>query len=292
MSKRLLACVLGVLTLLVASATATAAPGPPGVQTADQSAGSQQGAVAASAATQYGASNKNVPIRVGSEGDNGSVEQSNDASSKAEAENENKTDQDADQSQAGSSCCTSAPAAADAKAADPKAADTKVAEPKADACCASTPSVQTADQSADSKQAAAAHSAAVQKKPSNTNISIRVGSEGHNGSVDQSNEVSSKAEAENENKTKQDVDQWQIGHDRCGCADGLGIQVAGQSAKSLQGAFALSAALQAKPSNSNKPASVWSPGDGGSVDQSNDTDSEGEAENGNRLKQLAHQLEL
>jgi hypothetical protein len=368
MSKRLLACVLGVLTLLVASATATAAPGPPGVQTADQSAGSQQGAVAASgatqvqpsntnigirvfspgndgsvsqsndvsseaeaenenktkqdadqsqggaggiqtaaqaaangqlagavsAATQYGASNKNVPIRVGSEGDNGSVEQSNDASSKAEAENENKTKQDADQSQAGSSCCTPAPAAADAKAADPKAADTKVAEPKADACCASAPSVQTADQSADSKQAAAAHSAAVQKKPSNTNVSIRVGSEGDNGSVEQSNEVSSKAEAENENKTKQDADQSQGGakgkdsKDGC-CPSQGGIQVSDQDASNHQAAAASSTAVQEKPKNTNISIRVFSPGDDGDVTQSNTVSSKAEAENENKTKQDADQ---
>jgi hypothetical protein len=153
--------------------------------------------------------------------------------------------------------------------------------------------VQTADQSATGEQGALAASEATQTTPSNTNISIRVFSPGDDGSVTQSNDVSSKAEAENDNDTEQDADQFQGSHGkRCGCSDDLGIQVIGQSAKNKQLAAALSAAFQLAPKNSNAPVSVWSRGDAGSVDQSNSADSRGEAENDNELEQLAQQFQL
>jgi hypothetical protein len=253
MSKRLLACVLGALALLLAAPALAAEPPPAGVQTADQSATGEQGALAASEATQTTPSNTNISIRVFSPGDDGSVTQSNDVSSKAEAENDNDTEQDADQSQSGSG------------------------------------GIQTADQSAENAQLAAAKSTAAQYGASNTNVPIRVGSSGSNGSVTQSNDVSSKAEAENDNDTDQDVDQ-SIGSGKedhgCGCEQGdPAIQTADQSSESAQLAGAKSEAVQKDPKNVNLAIRVGSEGDNGDVTQSNSVSSKAEAENDNDTDQ-------
>jgi hypothetical protein len=250
MSKRLLACVLGALALLLAAPALAAEPPPAGVQTADQSSSSGQAAVAGSEATQIKPSNTNISIRVFSPGDDGSVTQSNDVSSKAEAENDNDTEQDADQSQSGSG------------------------------------GIQTADQSAENAQLAAAKSTAAQYGASNTNIPIRVGSKGDNGSVTQSNDVSSKAEAENDNDTDQDVDQSiGSGKDGCGCSSDPAIQTADQSSESTQLAAAKSEAVQKDPKNVNLSIRVGSKGDNGDVDQSNSASSKAEAENDNDTDQ-------
>jgi hypothetical protein len=250
MSKRLLACVLGALALLLAAPALAAEPPPAGVQTADQSSSSGQAAVAGSEATQIKPSNTNISIRVFSPGDDGSVTQSNDVSSKAQASNDNDTEQDADQSQSGSG------------------------------------GIQTADQSAENAQLAAAKSTAAQYGASNTNIPIRVGSEGDNGSVTQSNDVSSKAEAENDNDTDQDVDQSiGSGKDGCGCSTDPAIQTADQSSESAQLAAAKSEAVQKDPKNVNLSIRVGSKGDNGDVDQSNSVSSKAEAENDNDTDQ-------
>jgi hypothetical protein len=251
--------------MLTIPATAAADPST-GVQTADQSAGSEQGAVATSQAAQIDPSNTNISIRVFSDGNDGSVEQSNTVSSDAEAENENETKQDADQSQAGAG------------------------------------GIQTSDQTAYNGQLAAAYSTALQFGASNTNLPIRVGSDGSNGSVEQSNEVSSEAEAENENETKQDADQSQAGGTACCaagkaadqksgacCATAPGVQTADQKAVNEQAAGAKSAAVQKGASNVNLAIRVGSEGDGGSVTQTNAVSSKAEAENENETKQDADQ---
>jgi hypothetical protein len=230
--------------MLTIPATAAADPST-GVQTADQSAGSEQGAVATSQAAQIDPSNTNISIRVFSDGNDGSVEQSNTVSSDAEAENENETKQDADQSQAGAG------------------------------------GIQTSDQTAYNGQLAAAYSTALQFGASNTNLPIRVGSDGSNGSVEQSNEVSSEAEAENENETKQDADQSQAG--------GSGIQATDQVAGNKQVAGAASTAVQEKPRNVNISIRVLSDGNDGNVRQSNEVSSKAEADNENETKQDADQ---
>jgi hypothetical protein len=236
-----------------------------GIQVASQDAYNAQGAFSLSKAEQEHAKNDNAPIRVGSKGDDGRVSQSNDVSSEAEAKNDNDTKQDIDQDIHG----------------------------------ASGTGNQVGYQSAANLQLAGAASAAVQKGASNDNAPVRVFSKGDGGSVRQSNDVSSDAEAKNDNDTKQKLDQ-DLGGSKdhgCGC-DSLGIQVAGQQAKSAQGAFAGSAAVQDfgrsecgchSGGNSNDPVRVYSKGDDGYVAQRNSVDSDADAKNDNDTYQNADQ---
>src|SRR5207248_2358068 len=219
-----------------------------GIQTGTQSAGNTQLAGSLSTASQIGATNTNIPVRVLSPGSNGNVTQSNTVSSTASSTNHNATDQDASQSQAGA-----------------------------------RPGIQTSDQSASNHQLAVAASSASQVRPTNTNISVRVLSPGNDGNVTQSNEVSSTAKASNSNSTDQSSDQDPTGNGgSCGCGSApLGIQVAKQQASNDQAAAALSAASQTGAKNENMPVRVLSPGNGGSVNQSNDVSSSASASNHN-----------
>ena len=74
------------------------------IQQANQQAGTEQGALAASAAIQVDPSNDASPVRVLSPGSDGSVNQSNNAASSAHSGNSAATTQNANQSQAGESC--------------------------------------------------------------------------------------------------------------------------------------------------------------------------------------------
>jgi ribosomal protein L24 len=220
-----------------------------GTQVIGQAADSEQKAAAAAATVQEKPSNRNISIRVLSDGDDGNVTQTNSASSNATAGNVNLTKQDADQEQAGSG-------------------------------------FQFVGQTAENDQKATALAGTVQEKPSNTNISIRVLSPGDGGNVTQSNTASSNATAGNLNALKQDADQEQGGHD-CKCGDGK--QVIGQSAKSEQDATALATTFQLKPSNTNTSIRVLSKGDDGDVTQSNTATSNATAGNLNLTKQDADQ---
>ncbi len=224
--------------------------GSAGSQVIGQSADNHQGALAGSLTVQEGAKNENISVRVLSEGNNGPVSQSNIASSNAVAGNANGTSQTADQDQAGGSC----------------------------KCGSGT---QVIGQSASNAQGAAAFSATIQEKPSNSNLPIRVLSEGDDGPVTQSNVATSNATAANLNGTSQAADQSQAG--------GAGIQVIGQESKS--GQLALSAALTAQlgASNENAPVRVLSPGFGGSVSQANTASSNAAAGNVNGTAQNAIQ---
>jgi hypothetical protein len=231
----------------------------PAIQTSDQSAESEQKAIALSAAEQKDAKNVNLPIRVGSSGNDGSVKQTNDVSSDATAKNDNDLRQSTDQDVSGGSGTA----------------------------------VQTADQSAANEQKAAAASTAVQDKPKNVNISVRVLSDGNGGNVTQTNSVDSSAKATNDNDTHQSIDQdptgaSKDGHD-CGCAGSTGIQTAKQGAESTQGAAALSTAEQRGASNTNTPIRVGSSGNDGNVFQSNDVSSEAKASNDNDTTQRIDQ---
>ena len=223
-----------------------------GLQAVGQDADSEQDAVAASTAEQTGAKNTNISVRVLSPGDDGSVDQSNSVDSSATAANLNLTKQDADQDQGGSG------------------------------------GIQAIGQEADSDQKAAALSVAKQQGASNTNIPVRVLSDGDNGRVRQSNSVDSSATAANLNALKQDADQDQ-GDKADGCCESGGIQAVGQEAKSDQDATALSSAFQSGASNTNTPVRVGSEGDDGHVSQSNSVDSDATALNVNLAKQDADQ---
>src|SRR5262249_39966671 len=134
-----------------------------GVQASKQDASTDQAALAASSATQIKPSNSNISVRVLSKGDNGSVNQSNSASSEANASN------DAD--------------AQESASRDPRGAGS---------------GDQVATQKADTEQLAVGVSSAKQIEPSNSNDSVRVLSKGDDGKVMQSNDVSSEANASND----------------------------------------------------------------------------------------------
>ena len=143
--------------------------------------------------------------------------------------------------------------------------------------------LQAIGQSAENDQDAAALAATTQEKPSNSNISVRVLSPGDDGDVTQTNAASSDASAGNLNLTGQDAEQTQAG--------GSGLQAIGQEAESDQDAAALAATKQEKPSNSNISVRVLSPGDSGSVSQSNIASSEATAANINLTGQKAEQTQ-
>src|SRR5687768_1017311 len=296
-----------------------------GTQAVGQSAENDQAATALSLATQAGASNSNIPVRVLSDGDDGSVEQTNSVESDATAANINATGQSADQSGAGGSGTQaigqSADSEQDAAAAskaeqtgakntnisvrvlspgddgdvsqsntvesDAKAANLNLTGQHAGQTQSGAGGTQAIGQSAKSDQGAAALSAAKQDGASNTNVPVRVLSPGNGGSVTQTNSVKSDATAANLNATKQDADQTQSGHG-CGCSSD-GTQAIGQSAKNDQAAIALSAALQSGASNTNTPVRVGSKGDDGDVSQTNSVDSDATASNLNVTKQDADQ---
>ena len=220
-----------------------------GTQAIGQSAKNDQDATALAKTIQEKPSNTNISVRVLSPGDNGSVSQTNTASSTAKAGNLNATKQDADQEQDADSCKCSG-------------------------------GEQAIGQAADSEQDAVALAKTEQEKPSNTNISVRVLSPGDEGDVTQSNTATSDAKAGNINLTKQDADQKQ---------DGSGLQAIGQSADNDQKALAASLTAQKNPSNKNISVRVLSPGDGGSVTQSNTASSQATAGNLNATEQDADQ---
>ena len=221
-----------------------------GSQIIGQLAKSDQEAKAAAVTVQHGASNENVDVRVLSPGNGGPVNQSNTASSNADAGNKNGTYQTADQNQTGGSCkCPGG-------------------------------GMQTIGQFTDNDQSAGAFAATVQERPSNENGSVRVLSHGNDGSVSQTNEASSNAEAGNANATKQEATQGQVGS---------GLQVIGQAAKNEQDAAALGTTFQIGASNENAPVRVLSPGNGGSVSQSNVASSDATAGNINWTDQTAGQ---
>ena len=225
-----------------------------GIQVIGQEAKNHQGAAALSAAFQAGASNENKPLRVLSPGSDGSVVQSNSVASGATATNSNEVGQTADQTQrgGGSSNCL---------------------------CPSGAIGIQALGQSSWNAQGSLAASFAAQQAgrspcgcpegASNVNSPLRVLSEGSGGSVWQANTVESNATGSNTNGVDQSASQVQSG-----AGAQLGIQAAGQSAQNFQLAAALSAALQIAPKNSNKPASVLSPGGGGSTSQWNGADSD------------------
>jgi hypothetical protein len=229
MRRQLLAIALALSA--AASAAGVAAAEPP-VQVAGQTATTAQQSTAASEATQTNPSNTNISIRVLSPGDDGAVSQQNSAASSAAAGNSASTGQSAGQTEAAGG------------------------------------GVQSSTQSAATGQLAAALSSAQQAGASNTNVPIRVLSPGNNGPVTQSNTAGSRADAGNTASTGQSSTQAQ-GGSGCECGGSGGIQTADQSALTGQAAGAASTAAQQSPSNTAASVRVLSPGNDGSVAQSN-----------------------
>ena len=142
---------------------------------------------------------------------------------------------------------------------------------------------QAAEQVAGSQQAAQSNATSTQYQPSNTNISVRVLSPGNDGAVSQENNSSAVSNAANQNTTSQTVDQSQSG------AGATAIQEALQKAGNQQAAVSNAESTQVKPSNRNISVRVLSPGDNGSVSQSNNSSAESKAKNSNELDQTLSQ---
>ena len=214
-----------------------------GVQAVGQEAITGQKADSEAKSVQEHASNENIPVRIGSKGDGGSVEQSNNSVAGSFAGNAAKTTQGVSQTQGGG-------------------------------CGCSGDLVQAVGQKAITGQLAESEATSIQKGASNSNTPVRIHSKGDDGDVEQSNNSIALSGALNAAKTEQVVGQTQGGG--CGCkdrhkSDGAGVQAVGQWAETWQKADSDAKSEQWKPSNSNTPVREKSKGDGGSVSQSNNS---------------------
>jgi len=319
---------LAALLLLLGLGAGTAAADSP-TQAALQQAASQQSASSDANATQVNPTNRNVSVRIGSAGDNGNVTQTNAAAALALAGNANQTSQSATQTQSGAGTQAAGQAAANAQDATANAGATQVKpsndnvsvrihspgddgdvqQTNAAAAGAAAGNAngtaqsagqsqsggggdQAVEQAASNEQAADAKADAKQIKPSNENISVRIGSAGNNGKVTQTNAALAGALAGNANETTQSADQSQGGGDaaKCGCGHGGdGVQAVGQFADSHQSADADADAKQIKPTNDNTSVRIDSPGHDGDVSQSNVAGALGVAFNANATEQSVDQ---
>ena len=215
-----------------------------GVQAVGQKAETGQKAESEATSVQEHASNENIPVRIHSEGDNGSVTQSNNSAAFSFAGNAASTEQAVEQSQA-------------------------------DGCGCSGDLVQAVGQKAFTGQIAKSDATSIQKGAKNSNTPVRIFSKGDDGDVDQSNNSLALSKAFNAAQTKQLVGQSQGGG--CECDDrkksdgGAGVQAVGQWADTFQKADSDATSLQFYPSNTNAPVREKSWGGGGSVAQSNNS---------------------
>ncbi len=232
--KSALSVLVSLLVILVLGTTAAMASPPPvaapATQTAGQANGNDQSATAGATSTQSSPANYNIPVRVLSPGNDGSVDQSNSSTALAGAVNLNGTQQQTGQNQAGGG---------------------------------SGPASQTAGQDNASHQKADSTATSTQDHPVNYNIPVRVLSPGDDGSVKQSNDSTAASLAANLNATDQSIGQHQAG------SGGPAVQAAGQANGSSQSADSTATSTQDHAVNYNIPVRVLSPGNDGSVDQSN-----------------------
>jgi hypothetical protein len=247
------------------STTQSATQSGGGVQTAKQDADNKQSADSSASSTQDHPSNVNIPVRIYSDGDNGSVKQVNDSSAKSAAGNKNETNQNAEQGSGSGST------------------------PVRSACgggCGDHggPSVQDAEQSSSSDQSARSSASSEQDHPKNVNIPVRIGSSGDDGRVTQINSSSAVSAAGNKNTTDQSVDQ-----SAGGSSGGSAVQYADQEAGNKQDATSDATSHQTGASNANYPVRIGSPGGGGSVIQVNDSSAKSAAGNKNDTNQTATQ---
>jgi hypothetical protein len=228
--RRHLAALAGAVTLLFGAGAGTALADSP-TQAALQAAGTSQSATSDATSTQVKPTNSATSVRIGSPGNDGSVDQSNTSAAASAAANLAGTTQQATQDQSGSG-------------------------------------TQAAAQQAYTDQSADSSATSTQDHPSNSAISVRIGSPGNGGDVQQSNASEAESLAANAAKTDQAVQQQQQGSGSCKCGGG-GTQVAEQKAKTDQSASSDATSTQYKPSNSAISVRIGSPGNDGSVDQSN-----------------------
>jgi hypothetical protein len=139
---------------------------------------------------------------------------------------------------------------------------------------------QLSEQVAGSLQSAQSNATSTQINPSNTNISVRVLSPGNDGDVTQSNSSEAVSFAGNSNDTTQSANQSQSGSGGVAA-----VQEAAQKAANGQWANSNAESKQVNPTNKNISVRVLSPGDNGSVNQSNDSKAKSFAGNKNELTQ-------
>jgi hypothetical protein len=247
-------------------------------QQAAQEAVNLQKAEADAESKQIEPSNKNISVRVLSPGDNGHVSQENNSKARSKAENDNDLDQDIDQHQGGGG----APMSSDSYGDYGKKDDC--------GCKYGGTGIQAAGQEAVNKQFADADADSVQVKPSNTNISVRVLSPGDDGDVSQENNSYADATAKNDNDTDQTIEQKQRSSG-CGCKSSDLIQAAAQSAFNFQKADADAESKQIKPENNAFSLRLKSWGDGGDLDQSNNSWASAFSRNENDLDQDLEQTQ-
>jgi hypothetical protein len=240
-------------------------------QAAGQEAKNDQWADSDADSKQEGASNVNVPVRIGSKGDDGDVTQTNASAALAASLNGNKTDQSVDQSQGGRSM-------ADGRS-----------DSKRCGCSSDALYLQDAGQEAKNEQGARSNADSTQKDASNVNAPVRIGSKGDGGDVTQTNASLAAAISANGNKAEQSIDQDQGGSGSGHGGDALYVQAAGQEAKSEQGARSDADSTQKDASNVNAPVRIGSKGDGGDVTQTNLSAALAASLNGNHTDQSVEQ---
>jgi epidermal growth factor receptor substrate 15 len=241
------------------SAQQQQAGGAGGTQAAGQAASSSQTAASDATSTQTKPTNSNIAVRIDSPGNAGAVTQTNSSAAESAAANLNKTDQSANQAQAGGACCAG-----------------------------TSGGTQAVGQKADNTQDATSSATSTQTKPTNSNISVRIDSPGNAGAVTQTNSSSAASLAANANKADQSATQQQAGG-AC-CASG-GTQAVGQAAKNDQSATSDATSTQVKPTNQNIPVRIGSPGNDGTVTQTNSSAAASAALNANKLDQTATQTQ-
>jgi hypothetical protein len=227
------------------------------VQAIGQKAEGSQDASSDASSEQFAPSNSNAPVRVGSPGGGGDVTQSNSSSAVSAAGNANRTSQDATQ----------------------EAGPSQPVVVKDDS--SSPVTVQAVGQWADNGQSADSSADSTQKEASNSSSPVRIKSGGDDGEVEQSNSSSAKSAAGNLNatdqSTEQSADEW----------SDVVVQAIGQKAGNDQDASSAAASEQIAPSNANEPVAFFSPGEGGSVEQANDSWAASAAGNRNAICQRA-----
>ncbi len=255
------------------SATQQQAGGTGGTQAAGQAASNAQTASSNATSTQTTPTNSNISVRIDSPGNAGAVTQTNNSTAASLAANANTADQSATQQQAGG------------------------------ACCASGSGTQAVGQTASNDQSATSDATSTQYMPTNTNVAVRIGSPGNDGSVTQTNASVALSAAANLNHTAQTASQSQAGgaccrtatyepkkDDQC-CLGGTGIQAVEQKASNDQSADSEAISTQAGASNINAPVRIASAGGGGSVEQTNASLAASAALNANKLDQSATQTQ-
>jgi hypothetical protein len=224
-----------------------------GVQAIGQAAASRQDASSDAESEQIHPTNVNVPVRVLSPGQNGSVKQENTSAALSAALNKDETTQNAAQSQGGSCGCEEA-----RSSAKPELAPSR---DEGCGCQKDGVAIQAIGQAAFNQQSADSTASSKQIGAKNVNVPVRVLSPGDEGSVTQRNDSAALSLAANKNATGQTADQRLGGG--CGC-DGIAIQAIGQLAKSRQDAQSDATSHQVEPTNVNAPADVLGKGrDGG-----------------------------